>query len=184
MTTVLNANDFVLCEDHENAVAQLQANAIAAPVIPGMGPANNFGGTLAPNVAVGGIFALAGVMPAPAGSGGAPSAPGRVPVAAPVLPAVPVVLARGGRGVRRIAPTSVATHGNTHATAVAHARRLNPAERQAELVRAQREFNALVQVEAEVGGGDGGDGHTHTRFYDRDGNELWYPGGPHRVRGG
>jgi hypothetical protein len=87
-----------VCEDYINAVAQALANDIPAPEIPGMAPANNFGGTIGSMGRFGEAFGNAvAVIDTPAERSA-------LPLSHPVME-IPVP--HGGRGQKHIAPATV-----------------------------------------------------------------------------
>jgi hypothetical protein len=87
-----------VCEDYINAVAQALANDIPAPEIPGMAPANNFGGTIGSMRGFGEAFGNAvAVIDTPAERS-------VLPLSHPV---VEIPVPHGGRGQKRIAPATV-----------------------------------------------------------------------------
>jgi hypothetical protein len=159
-----------LCEDYINAVAQALANEIPAPEIPGMAPANNFGGTIGMRGGFGKAFGNAissGIIDTIAGwSVDGVTPPLQDPIAATMK--VP----HGGRGQKRISPATVSVvsgvtsgfapllnYGSTFESAVVYARTLTYQGRKNEKVRLQRELAAITQVEEELEGSEAEEGN-------------------------
>ena len=151
-----------MCEDYINAVAQALANDIPAPEIPGMAPANNFGGTIGSMGGFGEAFGNAvAVIDTPAERS-------VLPLSHPV---VEIPVPHGGRGQKRIAPAMVngasgivgvfaplVNYSSTFESALAYARTLTYQGRRNEKVRLQRELAAIAQVEEELEGSEAEEG--------------------------
>jgi hypothetical protein len=151
-----------VCEDYINAVAQALANDIPAPEIPGMAPANNFGGTIGSMGGFGEAFKnVVAVVDTPAERSVRPFS----------HPVVETLVPHGGRGQKRIAPVTangaggivgvfapLVNYGSTFESALAYARTLTYQGRRNEKVRLQRELAAIAQVEEELEGSEAEEG--------------------------
>ncbi|TGO16312.1 hypothetical protein BTUL_0029g00010 [Botrytis tulipae] len=151
-----------LRHEHQNAVAHLQAEAEDAPDIPGMAPANNFGGQLGDlaGVAIGiaqqGIGAIIipaqGVPPvANVPRGGGTGGPKRI---APLLVGpVGIGLAGAAAGAAAIivAPQGPGVFGGTNASRTRAARGLSDAELEVHRIRLRAE-SARASAELDAGG--------------------------------
>ncbi|TGO45822.1 hypothetical protein BOTNAR_0636g00050 [Botryotinia narcissicola] len=151
--------------EHQNAVAHLQAEAEDAPDIPGMEPANNFGGQLGDlaGVAIGiaqqGIGAIIipaqGVPPAAnVPSGGGTGGPKRI---APLLVGpvgIGLAGAAAGAAALIVAPQGPGVFGGTNASRTRAARGLSDAELEAHRIRLRAE---LARASAELDAGEVGE---------------------------
>jgi hypothetical protein len=151
-----------MSEDYINAIAQAQANDIPAPEIPGMAPANNFGGTIGKMGGFGEAFGNAvAVIDTPTERSVRPLS----------YTVVEILVPHGGKVQKRIAPTTVngsaeivgslaplVNYGSTFESAVAYARTLTYQGRKNEKVRLQRELAAIAQVEEELEGSEAEEG--------------------------
>ena len=151
-----------MCEDYINAVAQALANDIPAPEIPGMAPANNFGGTIGSMGGFGEAFGNAVAVT---------DKPAERSVRTLSRPVVEIPVPHGGRGQKRIAPAMVngasgivgvfaplVNYSSTFESALAYARTLTYQGRRNEKVRLQRELAAIAQVEEELEGSEAEEG--------------------------